>query len=250
MFKEQFKGSKLFWDGRDLGLIIIITVIITAVTNHLLTKLPVELLEMLPLVKQYRPLIINLVQFMTMFVSSVYIIVVKYKLSLWSIGLRLNNWQRIITLGISGGIGICSMVLLINLGIQKLIMELWQITLPSQPIIDRLMSTQSQLIFLGYSLLIVIVAPVTEEIFFRGLLYQYFKARLGLLSGSFLTAGIFALFHFNLWTFLATFVGGLGLIMLYELSQSLYTAVLAHITWNLIIVTIIYLIWQSKEIVY
>ncbi|MBM7623441.1 CPBP family intramembrane glutamic endopeptidase [Sporohalobacter salinus] len=249
MFKGQYENHKIAWTGTDILFIILTTICMTILFNFLVTFLLDYLAHIMPQLLSYKRVIVNFLQFATMLTVSMYIILTKYNLSLKNLGFQVIDLKRIITLGVIGGFGICSMVMLVNLGVQKLIMDWWGIMIPSQPIISELMDTHSQLTFVVYASLIVIVAPITEEIFFRGLMYQYFKDKFGLIKGGFLAAGIFGILHFSLWSFLATFLGGLGLIILYEMSQSLYTSIIAHATWNFIIVTIIYVLRQVNGMV-
>ena len=78
----------------------------------------------------------------------------------------------------------------------------------------------------------VIVAPIVEEILFRGILYPAIKqigyprfAALG-------TAILFALFHVNLVTFASLTVVALGLIVLYEFTDNLLAPIIAHSIFN------------------
>ncbi|ADL13064.1 CPBP family intramembrane glutamic endopeptidase [Acetohalobium arabaticum] len=249
MFKSRYQNQKVVWTGTDILLIILITISMTLLFNFLVASLLEHLSYIIPGVLSYKQIIVNFLQFATMLIVSMYIIFTKYGLSLKILGFQMIDLKKMVTLGIIGGFGICSMAMLVNLGVQKLIMEWWGIVIPSQPIITELMESQNQLTFILYASLIVIVAPITEEVFFRGLMYQYFKDRFGLFKGGLLAAVIFGALHFSLWSFLATFLGGLGLIILYEVSQSLYTSIIAHATWNFIIVTIIYVLWQVNGVV-
>lgn len=242
MIKNQEEsGRQIAWTGNDILFIILITLSATIIFGSLLNFILSHLAQNLPEILLYKPILINFLQFITMLLVSGYIILSKYNLSLKVLGLKITALKKIITSGLIGGVIICLMVLLVNLGLQRVIEKWLRIIIPAQPIVAKLTHTQNKLVFLAYSCLIVIIAPLTEEIFFRGLLYQYCKKRWGLIKGAGLAAVIFGIAHFNLWAFLATFLGGLGLIILYELSQSLYTSIIAHATWNLIIVTIIYL---------
>ena len=78
----------------------------------------------------------------------------------------------------------------------------------------------------------VIVAPVVEELLFRGVLYPAIKqigyprfAAIG-------TAILFALFHVNLVTFLSLTAVALGLVVLYEFTDNLLAPIIAHAVFN------------------
>lgn len=81
------------------------------------------------------------------------------------------------------------------------------------------------------ALMVVLVAPVAEEILFRGLLLHTLASRWGFRRAAFVTAGIFALLHANL---IGIFVFGLVLTVLYTRTRSLLAPMLCHALNNLI----------------
>lgn len=78
----------------------------------------------------------------------------------------------------------------------------------------------------------VFVAPIVEEILFRGILYPAIKQigypRLAAIG----TAILFALFHVNLVTFASLTAVALGLILLYEFTDNLLAPIIAHSIFN------------------
>jgi hypothetical protein len=86
-----------------------------------------------------------------------------------------------------------------------------------------------------FILLIVLgglVAPIKEEILFRGLIYPPLRQALGKGKGMLLTGLFFATLHFDIVRFLPLFIGGVVLAWLYQRSSSIWPAVVAHGTWN------------------
>ncbi|GAB6170850.1 CPBP family intramembrane metalloprotease [Paradesulfitobacterium aromaticivorans] len=79
-----------------------------------------------------------------------------------------------------------------------------------------------------------IIAPLKEEIIFRGLIYPPLREAYGRGKGMLLTGVFFATLHFDLVRFLPLFIGGVILTWVYERSGSLWPAVLAHGTWNVL----------------
>ncbi len=88
----------------------------------------------------------------------------------------------------------------------------------------------SSLIF--YAAIIVFLVPLAEEVFFRGVLYPFFRKSLGINIGTFLASALFALAHFEIWVFFPTFLAGIGFTGLFERFKSLWAPVLAHMVWN------------------
>ena len=87
--------------------------------------------------------------------------------------------------------------------------------------------------YLGYLLAIaVFIAPVFEEILFRGVIYQGLKKRLGLPGAVVLSSGFFSLLHFNAAQFLPVMGLGMLLCFIFEYTGSLVPAIMIHIFNN------------------
>lgn len=79
-----------------------------------------------------------------------------------------------------------------------------------------------------------IIAPLKEETIFRGLIYPPLRQAYGRSKGMLFTGVFFATLHFDLVRFLPLFIGGVILTWVYERSGSLWPAILAHGTWNVL----------------
>lgn len=79
---------------------------------------------------------------------------------------------------------------------------------------------------------VVVLAPVGEEIFFRGYLLRILGARYGNTGGLLVTSALFALLHVNPASFLALFVLGLAFGALRLWTGSLFPSILAHAVQN------------------
>jgi hypothetical protein len=79
-----------------------------------------------------------------------------------------------------------------------------------------------------------VVAPLKEEMLFRGLIYPPLRQALGRGKGMLLTGLFFATLHFDIVRFLPLLIGGVVLAWLYERSASIWPAVVAHGTWNIL----------------
>lgn len=77
-----------------------------------------------------------------------------------------------------------------------------------------------------------VVAPLTEEALFRGLLLRGFVRRWGEGPALFLSSALFALFHLNVWQAPTAFLAGLFLGWLCLRTGTLFYAVLAHALFN------------------
>jgi len=79
-----------------------------------------------------------------------------------------------------------------------------------------------------------VIAPIKEEMLFRGLMYPPLRQALGKGKGMLLTGLFFATLHFDIVRFLPLFIGGVVLAWLYERSSSIWPTIVAHGTWNIL----------------
>ena len=96
----------------------------------------------------------------------------------------------------------------------------------------------------GYLLWLVsgcIIAPLSEEFFFRGYAFYAFEKREGLIFAVAASAVGFALVHLNIYALLPIFVAGVGLALVYHYSGSLVPAIIAHAVNNFIAITLMYI---------
>lgn len=99
----------------------------------------------------------------------------------------------------------------------------------SSPIQEELMKTvKTPSLFPIFLFLGSIIAPVIEEIYFRGFSYQAFKKKWGANWGTFVNAIFFALLHLDPWVFLHILVIGIVLAYAYEKTGSLPLVMIAH----------------------
>jgi membrane protease YdiL (CAAX protease family) len=122
-------------------------------------------------------------------------------------------------------------------------MLLFHITEPSkQSIVDYLQKTmQSPLAFFLTIVTIVVIAPISEEILFRGYLQTWLKKLFGKKIGILFASFIFALFHFsypqgygNITIIGSLFVVAIYFGILYERQKSLISPIIAHMIFNTI----------------
>jgi len=78
----------------------------------------------------------------------------------------------------------------------------------------------------------VLVAPVVEEIFFRGFVYAGLRARYGWKKAAVVSAALFAVIHLQPTAALPIFVLGLIFAFLYEWSGSIWPAIVMHFATN------------------
>lgn len=98
--------------------------------------------------------------------------------------------------------------------------------------------------FWGAFFKVAIVAPVVEELIFRGLILHGFRKNYNAVTAIFMSALLFSLFHLNPWQMPATFVLGLLLGWIIIRTRSILLAIIGHSINNLmVLLTITY--WEQ-----
>ena len=160
-------------------------------------------------------------------------------------GFNRNNTGCCLLLGLAAGLGLVLIAMALALLSNLLIHALGDQAEP-QKLVTLIAEESAKkeniptLIF--FVVMSVAVAPIAEEILFRGILYPAIKQIGHPLLAAIGTALLFALFHVNLLTFASLTVVALGLIALYEFTDNLLAPITAHAVFNAS--NLIMLIWQ------
>lgn len=168
--------------------------------------------------------------------AAVYLVVIRARGLTWSeIGFRRisRRWAVRATL-----IGLATLpaVSLVNLAVQALAGRPFR-----NPQLDFLAPAGfSWEGLLGMLVVVGVVAPIVEETVFRGLLYGWLRARIGIAAGAVISALIFSVAHGILVLAPALAVTGLVLALVYERSRSLWPAVIVHGLVNTIMIVALY----------
>lgn len=106
--------------------------------------------------------------------------------------------------------------------------------IPKHLPIDKFFETARQATIL--SIMAVTLAPLMEELFFRGFLYPVLARRLGVAASIFLTAAAFAVLHGAQlkysWAVLIIFLVGLALTVVRAKTKSVAASFLLHVGYN------------------
>ena len=78
----------------------------------------------------------------------------------------------------------------------------------------------------------VVLAPVVEELIFRGCLYRFLKSQSTILPAQIISGALFSLIHANLFSFVPLVVVGILLARVYEKSGSILTPICFHALFN------------------
>src|ERR1041384_1097569 len=94
-----------------------------------------------------------------------------------------------------------------------------------------------------------ILAPLVEETFFRGFLFQGFRAKYGWITGMLLSSGTFAIAHLDIASLIPTFLLGNLLAYLYHRTNSIWPGVILHMTVNTFGLLSIYFLTQHPSLI-
>jgi membrane protease YdiL (CAAX protease family) len=78
----------------------------------------------------------------------------------------------------------------------------------------------------------VVLAPLGEEIFFRGFFFQALRGRYGWVKAMLISAAVFAIFHLQLVALIPTFLLGCVLALAYQRSNSIWPGIILHFLVN------------------
>ncbi len=94
--------------------------------------------------------------------------------------------------------------------------------------------------FLVMLFLMAIYGPFSEELVFRGIVYQGYRKQGNARKAMLLTALLFAMMHMNINQAMYAFIAGLMLILLMEATDSIWPSVLVHFCVNAFSVVMMY----------
>ena len=78
----------------------------------------------------------------------------------------------------------------------------------------------------------IVIAPLVEEIFFRGFLFTGLREKYGWIAAALISSALFAAMHLQPLTMLPIFLMGLIFSYLYQRTGSIWPAVIMHFTTN------------------
>lgn len=176
------------------------------------------------------------VQFLAIVVMVFLLTVVLHHSNGRELGLRRGRGRSYFFYGIMGGI-----FLLVIITLMGYVISHFQPDLKPQPYEAMLRSVTGPGQFMLILLVGAVLAPLSEELFYRAMMYPVFRNRFGPLWGAIVAGAIFGVSHWDLWRTIPLAIGGALLCYIYEKSGSIFVSALAHGVWNGVMSIIIYL---------
>lgn len=162
-----------------------------------------------------------------------------YRRPLGQIGLTAQGWGTEVLVGLAA----VGPLFLLQEGGAAFAMWFFSLFLPAPKVaallaeenaaIDALFAS-SQSAALALAFLLVVIAPLAEEAFFRGFVQEVFRERYGLRRTVIFASCLFALVHRYQVQLLPVLLVGLVLSLLYEWRRSLTAGITAHALLNLL----------------
>jgi membrane protease YdiL (CAAX protease family) len=183
---------------------------------------------------------------------SAYVVMMRYRLDAGRLGLRFARLPRDLAIGI----GVAAAVVPLSLLTEKL--SVFVIGLfkghdaaralaayehLQDPLRPLLQSPEGMSFAPLILILLAVVVPIGEEVFFRGLVYGGLRQRWGVAIGGLASAAFFSTVHTQVVHALPIFALGLLLALAYERSGSLVPAVVAHGINNIVAVLSVWRGW-------
>ena len=160
-------------------------------------------------------------------------------------GLVKENIRRNIFYGISGYAGIIPVIFILGI-LVYILLNILKLKPPPQPIVAIFLAEENVGLIFTASVIAATFGPVIEEIFFRGVMYNAVKRKLGIFWGIFITSVLFSFLHTHAMSyFLVGFIPiailGALLAYLYEKTGSLIPSITLHVANNIGSVIMVFL---------
>lgn len=165
------------------------------------------------------------------FTTVVYLFCIKrYKLSWKDIGIRKLSWRNFLWT-------VVALIFLIIVSIAILmIMEKMGISFENSKT-ETIQNDKSIYAFCIAVIGAAVISPIYEEILYRGVFYTFFRDRYGIWGGVLISSIIFTVVHIPTYNTLpVNFLSGVVFAWLYEKTNSILSAMIAHALFNFIAV--------------
>lgn len=169
-----------------------------------------------------------------------YFVIKKFKSGLACLGISFKNILRDIKIGITGYIAalpILAMILVLVLTVIQLTKYDQQASSALEILYE---DSRPKLLFI-LTVLVTVLGPVAEELFFRGFAYPAVRKRFGVKNAVIFISVVFATLHMNVVGFFPILALGILLAYLYEKTGSLMPSITVHIIHNSAIIFLAYL---------
>ena len=159
----------------------------------------------------------------------------RHRSTLSALGLKFDGLGKGVVFGLGAGLPLFAVAIGIGLAIEYIYRELMG---PSNPdittkAVSNLWKGEASIGLLVVLVIVLcVLAPICEEIFFRGYLYPALRNRMSMQPAMILNGIMFAAAHFEVLGFLPRFLLGYGLCYMFEKNHNLSGPVTGHALYN------------------
>ncbi|MES5925097.1 type II CAAX endopeptidase family protein [Bacillus cereus group sp. MG9] len=170
------------------------------------------------------------------FTFVVYLFCIKrYKLSWKDIGIRKLSWKDLLWTFVA----VISLIV-VSIGV-LMIMEKLGISFENSKT-ETIQDDKSIYSFCIAVIGAAVISPIYEEILYRGVFYTFFRDRYGIWGGMLISSTIFTVVHIPTYNTLpVNFLSGVAFAWLYEKTNSILSAMIAHALFNFIAVLLTFM---------
>lgn len=232
---KTLKNFKPEWNIRDVVLVLFITVLLPMVvvyalkilaSLHFVSDTFINFLSSDGVFSSTVRMAFNLI----LQIGMLWFMLKKYKIKISALGLRkfpiLRSTIYIVSFYFLFAISILSAYLIVSIVLPSI-----DINQPQDHIFE--FGTKG----IGYIIsfiVAVLIAPVIEEIYYRGFIFPAISKKTGYLLGAIISSSIFGLLHFQLNIIIYTFILGLFLSFMYYKLRSIFPGIILHFLNNFI----------------
>jgi membrane protease YdiL (CAAX protease family) len=134
------------------------------------------------------------------------------------------------------GVGVYIAFILLSIIMQSAGLEAWLESRLGEPQHQQIVKDMINAVRVERKLILIlgtcIIAPLAEEVIFRGYLYPVVKRYTEPAFAAIITGIIFGAIHGNIWAVIPLSIFGILLAVLYELSGSIWSCILCHALFN------------------
>ena len=159
------------------------------------------------------------------------LILIKRRGLTWQLVFGRNSFFRDVQAGVIGYLALLPFILL-GAVIYRMVLNYFGVATDLQDILVTLAGDHTLVVRMYLIVLTVLIAPLAEEILFRGICLPFFCRKLGGPTAIVVTALLFAAIHFHIPSFAPIFILALGLGTACLYTRSLVVPVVMHALFN------------------
>lgn len=190
----------------------------------------------LPLLPGISPRLVEILDRFILLGLTIYFVLQKDNLT--SLGFRFNNLGRQIIYGVMGGF----FLFLLAEGTQRALVTFLAADIGTNPLVKAAAGARNPVDLVWPILIGGVLVPITEETYYRGMAFQAFSGRWGIMIGLVVSSIFFSLAHLSGIWFVQIATVGAGLALIYYLTGSLIPGIIAHGMVNSARLLLVY--WQ------